>query len=245
MQDGRSLAGRSALVTGGARRLGREIALTLARAGADVTITYRSARDEAAATVQAIQATGRRALAVPCDVRDEDRVHAAVASAADFSGRLDVVVNNAAIFESVKLEEISLEQWDAVFATNTRGPFLVARAALPYLRAARGHIVNLGSLGGIRAWVGHGHYCASKAAIHMLTQVMAKSFAPAVSVNCVAPGWIDMEDASSERAERMARKTPMGRNGTAAEVAQAVLFFATSPQYVTGQILAVDGGLGL
>ncbi len=232
-------------MTGGARRLGREIALTLARAGADVTITYRSARDEAAATVQAIQATGRRALAVPCDVRDEDRVHAAVASAADFSGRLDVVVNNAAIFESVKLEEISLEQWDAVFATNTRGPFLVARAALPYLRAARGHIVNLGSLGGIRAWVGHGHYCASKAAIHMLTQVMAKSFAPAVSVNCVAPGWIDMEDASSERAERMARKTPMGRNGTAAEVAQAVLFFATSPQYVTGQILAVDGGLGL
>ncbi len=155
------------------------------------------------------------------------------------------MVNNAAIFESVKLEEISLEQWDAVFATNTRGPFLVARAALPYLRAARGHIVNLGSLGGIRAWVGHGHYCASKAAIHMLTQVMAKSFAPAVSVNCVAPGWIDMEDASSERAERMARKTPMGRNGTAAEVAQAVLFFATSPQYVTGQILAVDGGLGL
>jgi NAD(P)-dependent dehydrogenase (short-subunit alcohol dehydrogenase family) len=245
MQEGRSLAGRSVLVTGGARRLGREIALTLARAGADVTISYRTACEEAAATVRAIQATGRRAQAVPCDVRDEDRVKAAVAAAADFSGRLDVVVNNAAIFESVKLEEISLEQWDAVFATNTRGPFLVARAALPYLRATRGHIVNLGSLGGIRAWAGHGHYCASKAAIHMLTQVMAKSFAPAVSVNCVAPGWIEMEDVGSERAERMAKKTPMGRNGTATEVAQAVLFFATSPHYVTGQVLAVDGGLGL
>lgn len=245
MQESRSLAGKAAFVTGGARRLGREIALTLARAGADVTITYRTSQDEAAATVRAIQATGRRAQAVPCDVRDENRVAAAVRSAGDFSGRLDVVVNNAGMFESVKLEEISLEQWDAVFATNTRGPFLVARAALPHLRAARGHIVNLGSLGGMRAWAGHGHYCASKAATHMLTQVMAKSFAPEVSVNCVAPGWIEMDDAGSERAERMARKTPMGRNGTAAEVAQAVLFFATSPHYVTGQILAVDGGLGL
>jgi 3-oxoacyl-[acyl-carrier protein] reductase/pteridine reductase len=160
-------------------------------------------------------------------------------------GRLDLVVNNAAIFESVPLEQISLAQWDAVFETNARGPFLVAREALAHLRAAHGRIVNIGSLGGLRAWAGHAHYCASKAALHMLTQAMAKAFAPEVSVNCVAPGWIDMDEQSGEQAARFAAKTPMRRNGTAAEIAEAVLFFAAGPKIVTGQILTVDGGLGL
>jgi 3-oxoacyl-[acyl-carrier protein] reductase/pteridine reductase len=132
-----------------------------------------------------------------------------------------------------------------MFETNTRGPFLVAREALPHLRAARGRIVNIGSLGGMRAWAGHAHYCASKAALHMLTQAMAKAFAPEVGVNCVAPGWIDLGDDAGEQAGRFASKAPMRRNGTAEEVAQAVLFFASGPGFVTGQILAVDGGLGL
>ena len=141
---------------------------------------------------------------------------------------------------------ITLEQWDAVFETNARGPFLVAREALPHLRAAQGRIVNIGSLGGMHAWAGHAHYCASKAALHMLTQAMAKAFAPEVSVNCVAPGWIEMDGRSRHRRRyRFAARTPMRRNGTAEDVAQAVLFFATGPHFVTGQILAVDGGLGL
>jgi len=113
------------------------------------------------------------------------------------------------------------------------------------LRAAHGRIVNIGSLGGIHAWAGHAHYCSSKAAVHMLTQAMAKAFAPEVSVNCVAPGWIEMGDSAGGAAERFAAKTPMKRNGTAEDVAEAVLFFATGPGFVTGQILAVDGGLGL
>jgi 3-oxoacyl-[acyl-carrier protein] reductase/pteridine reductase len=121
----------------------------------------------------------------------------------------------------------------------------VAREVLPHLRASQGRIVNIGSLGGLRAWPGHGHYCASKAALHMLTQAMAKGFAPDVSVNCVAPGWIAFDEDREAEADRLAGKTPMRRNGPADEVAQAVLFFASGPAFVTGQILAVDGGLGL
>ena len=239
------LSGKSALVTGGARRIGREIALALAEAGADVAVTYLKSQDEAARTAAEIEALGCRGLAVECDVRSEASVREVVAAAAEEFGRLDLLVNNAAVFESAPLESLTLEQWDAVFETNARGPFLVAREALPHLRAAEGRIVNIGSLGGIHAWAGHAHYCASKAALHMLTQAMAKAFAPEVSVNCVAPGWVEMGERPGEEAARFAAKTPMRRNGTAEDVAQAVLFFATGPRFVTGQILIVDGGLGI
>ncbi len=239
------LNGKSALVTGGARRIGRAIALALAQAGADVAFTYRASSAEAAQTAREIQALGCRALAVECDVRSEASVRGAIAAATSQFGRLDVVVNNAAIFASSPLESISLDAWDMVFETNSRGPFLVAREALPHLRSARGRIVNIGSLGGIHAWAGHAHYCASKAALHMLTLAMAKAFAPEVSVNCVAPGWIESEGSDAAQAEHFARMAPMRRNGTADDVARAVLFFATGPNFITGQTLAVDGGLGL
>jgi NAD(P)-dependent dehydrogenase (short-subunit alcohol dehydrogenase family) len=240
------LHGKSALVTGGARRIGRAIALALARAGADVAITYRTSDDQAAATAGAIEALGVRALAVECDVRAETSVLRAVEAAVSAFGRLDLLVNNAAIFLSAPLGEIALSDWDAVFATNARGPFLMARAALPHLRAARGRIVNIGSLGGLHAWPEHGHYCSSKAALHMLTQAMARAFAPEISVNCVAPGSIDADgNDSGERARHFAEKAPMKRNGSGDDVAEAVLFFASGPSFITGQILAVDGGLGL
>jgi 3-oxoacyl-[acyl-carrier protein] reductase/pteridine reductase len=262
-----ALAGRTAFVTGGAQRIGRAIALELAQAGADVAISYRSSHDAAAYTAAEIAALGRRSVVVECDVRSETSVRAAVAGVIAEFGRLDLLVNNAAVFASGALESLTLEQWDAVFETNARGPFLVAREALPHLRTAHGRIVNIGSLGGFHPWAGHAHYCASKAALHMLTQTMAKAFAPDVSVNCVAPGWIEMPSAievsdapahgvphispgEAERrmelqSARFAAKTPMGRNGSAADVAKAVLFFATGPHFITGQTLAVDGGLGL
>lgn len=239
------LKGKSALVTGGARRIGREIALALAQAGADVAITYRTSALEAAQTAGEIESLGCRALVLECDVRLESSVRETITAISSRFGRLDIVVNNAAVFESVSLETISLDDWDEVFATNTRGPFLVAREALPHLRAAQGRIVNIGSLGGIHAWAEHGHYCASKAALHMLTQVMAKAFAPEVGVNCVAPGWIAAEESAEGQNAHFAAKTPMRRNGSAEDVAQAVLFFAIGPGFVTGQILSVDGGLGL
>lgn len=244
------LKGKSALITGGAHRIGRELALAIGRAGADIAITYRTSHTEAEQTAREIEAQGRRALAIECDVRSEVSVRQTVAEVTAHFGRLDLLVNNAALFESTSLETLSLEQWDAVFETNTRGPFLVAREALAHLRAAHGRVVNIGSLGGIRPWAAHADYCASKAALHMLTQAMAKSFAPEVSVNCVAPGWIEFEETepaggSSGDARRFAARTPMQRNGTAQDVAEAVLFFATNSGFVTGQILAVDGGLGL
>jgi pteridine reductase len=245
----RRLEGKVVLVTGGARRLGRRIALTLAEAGADVSITYRTSKSEAAQTADALAAFGVGALAIECDVRSEEQVRSAITTVAGSFGRLDVLVNNAAVFAAEPLESLTLEAWDAVFAANVRGPFLMAREALPHLRAAEGRIVNMGSLGGMRAWATHAHYCASKAALHSLTQAMARAFAPEVSVNCVAPGWIAIEDSAREseaaNAARFAARTPMKRNGSAEEVAQAVLFFAAGPHFITGQILAVDGGLGL
>jgi NAD(P)-dependent dehydrogenase (short-subunit alcohol dehydrogenase family) len=240
-----TLQGKSALVTGGARRIGRQIALALAGAGADVTITYLKSASDAVQTVQAMQQVGRRAQTVECDVRSEHSVRSAVAAGAEFHGGIDILINNAAIFESAPLDQLTLSQWDAAFETNARGPFLVAREALPYLRTAKGRIINIGSLGGIQAWAGHAHYCASKAALHMLTQAMAKAFAPHVSVNCVAPGWIEMEGSSATEAARFAAKTPMLRNGTPEDVAEAVLHFAANSGFITGQVLIVDGGLGL
>jgi 3-oxoacyl-[acyl-carrier protein] reductase/pteridine reductase len=239
------LHGKSALVSGGARRIGREIALALAKAGADVAISYRTSLTQATQTASEIDALGCRALAVECDVRSEASVRSAIAATTARFGRLDLLINNAAVFESAALDRISLEQWDTVFETNTRGPFLVAREAIEHLRAAHGRIINIGSLGGIRAWAGHAHYCASKAALHMLTQAMARAFAPQVSVNCIAPGWIDLDEQPGDDARHFAAKTPMQRNGTAQDVAQAVLFFATGPSFITGQVLAVDGGLGI
>lgn len=234
-----------ALVTGGARRIGRAIALELARAGADVVITYRTSLSGALEVIDKIERFGRRAIAIECDVRSESSVQATVAGAMTQFGRLDLVVNNAAVFQTTPLEQVTVEQWDAIFETNVRGPFLVAREALPHLQANHGRVINLGSLGGTKPWAGHAHYCASKAALHMLTQTMAKAWGPEVAVNCVAPGWIEMADEKGAISERFAAKTPLDRNGEATDIAQAVLYLASSASFITGQILTVDGGLGL
>lgn len=239
------LLGKTALVTGGAKRIGRGIAMTLARAGASVAITYRQSHEEAAEVVAQIETLGRRGLALECDIRSESSVRGAVAAVVEQFCRLDLLINNAAIFEAAALDSMTVEQWDAMFESNTRGPFLVTREAVPALRAAQGRIIHLGSLSGIEAWPGHAHYCASKAALHSLTHTMARAFAPDVTVNCVAPGFIDMEGSPKEAAARFALQTPMKTNGTADDIAQAVLFFATCPRFITGQILAVDGGLSL
>ena len=184
-------------------------------------------------------------MAAHCDLHDAKQIRGAVGAVATAFGGLDLLVNNAGAFETAKLEEITPEQWDAIFATNTRGPFLMAQAAYPHLKASRGRIVNIGSLGGVHPWATHAHYCTSKAALHMLSETMAKAWAPEVSVNCVAPGMIvNGSDVAADYAH-FAAKTPMQRNGSAADVAAAVMFFATGPHFVTGQLLTVDGGLGL
>jgi NAD(P)-dependent dehydrogenase (short-subunit alcohol dehydrogenase family) len=239
-----SLHHRRALVTGAAKRIGRSLALGLAAAGADVAITYNGSKAEAQETVAALQQLNVRALAVACDVRNLDSVQAAVAAVVEQFGGLDILVNNAGTFETAVLQSITLAQWDKMFETNTRGPFLMSQAAYPHLREARGRIINIGSLGGMHPWPTHGHYCTSKAALHMLTQTMAKAFAPEISVNCVAPGMV-VNGEVDPAYEHFANKTPMRRNGTPNDVAEAVLFFARGPHFITGQILGVDGGLGL
>lgn len=238
------MQGKVALVTGAAKRIGRSIALALAEEGADVIITYRESADEAQRTVRDLETLGARAAAISADLRQPQSIRAAVDEAAAKFGRLDILVNNAGRFETAALEKISVEQWDAMFETNTRGPFLAAQAAHPHLKLSHGRIINIGSLGGIHPWPTHAHYCTSKAALHMLTQTMSKAFAPEISVNCVAPGMIVNGEVSAEY-EHFARKTPMQRNGTPQEVAAAVVFFATAPHFITGQLLGVDGGLGL
>jgi NAD(P)-dependent dehydrogenase (short-subunit alcohol dehydrogenase family) len=240
------LQGKTALVTGGARRIGREIALALAAAGADVAITYLHSRREAGKTAEDIRRNGVRALALACDVRQEKSVREAVKKVTREFGGLDLLVNNAAIYETVEFEKITARQWEEMFATNVRGPFLMSQAALKSLRQRSGRIIHLGSLGGLRPWATHAHYCASKAALTMLTQVMAKALAPEIAVNCVAPGMIDLgEGRDSGFLRKIAAKTPMRRNGSSEEVVRAVRFFAAAPQFITGQVLAVDGGLGL
>ena len=242
----RSLAGKNVLITGGALRLGRACALALAEAGANVAITFRHSGKEAARTVNEIQKFKVKAIALPCDVTDELSVKEAVHDAATQLGALDILVNNAANYETVEFSKITLKQWDDIFASNTRGPFLVSREALPYLKKRKGKIINMGSLGGLRAWAERAHYCSSKAAVHMLTKAMAKALAPEIAVNCVAPGMIDLgEKAAAEFMRKMAKQTPMRRNGTGDDIVAAVLFFATAPHFITGQIMAVDGGLSL
>jgi len=226
------LLGKAALITGGTKRLGRASALALARAGADLAITFNHSAREAQHTVVDLAALGVRAFALHCDVKE--------------LGRIDILVNNAANYETTEFEKITVAQWDAIFASNTRGPFLVTREALNHLRERRGKVINMGSLGGLVPWATHAHYCSSKAALHMLTKVMAKALAPEIAVNAVAPGMIDLGDPAAKAFMRkMAKVTPMKRNGTGDEIATAVRFFAEAPHFITGQILAVDGGLAL
>ena len=244
------LTGKVALITGGARRLGRAMALEFARRGADVAITYLRSDVEAKKLVAELQELGRRGVAVRCDVTEESSINAAMVELSRACDGLDVLVNNAALYEGVPFEQITTEQWDRMFATNARSPYFVSRAAVELLRARKGRIINMGSLGGALPWTTHAHYCSSKAAVHMLTEVMAKALAPEIAVNCVAPGMIELEPDSPparhvQFMERMAAKTPMKRNGSAEDVVAAVMFFATAPQFVTGQIMYVDGGLRL
>jgi 3-oxoacyl-[acyl-carrier protein] reductase/pteridine reductase len=248
------LRGKTCLITGAARRLGRASALALAQAGADVAITFLASAREAQQTVVDLSSHGVRAFALRCDITDEASVKAMMKDAGRELGRIDILVNNAANYNTADFERLTLRQWDAIFASNTRGPFLVSREALKWMRRKRpgsaekieAKIIHMGSLGGLRPWPTHAHYCSSKAALHMLTKVMAKALAPEIAVNAVAPGMIDLgEKSAAPFMRRMAKQTPMQRNGHAEEIASAVLFFATAPQFITGQILAVDGGLGL
>lgn len=235
--------GRAVLVTGAGVRVGRAIALAFARAGADVAVHWRASREGAEETARQIEALGRRAPLVQGNQALPGGPEEMVAQAARALGGLDALVLSAAAFERVPSEELDRARFEAMLAANLTGPFLLARAALPHLRARGGAVVAvLDICGTAQAWPGYAHYTASKAGLAALVRLLAVEWAPQVRVNGVAPGYVlPPEGTPAEERERRVRRIPLGREGSGEDVARMVLFLAGEP-YVTGQIVAVDGG---
>jgi len=237
-----SLAGRVALVTGAAKRIGRSVALRLASEGADVVVNYRTSNGEADEVVAQIGAMGRRAVAIQADVAKRGEVIAMFAAVEKEFGRLDILVNNAGMFFPAKFEELTEEQWDRILDTNLKSQFLCSQVAAPMLRrSGQGRIVNFASLGGLLAWHAYTHYCVSKAGVIMLTRCLARALAPEITVNAIAPGTISFAGDAPKVAEDFIRRAPLHRTGTAKDIDDAVIFLAQSP-FITGQVIVVDGG---
>ena len=234
-----------ALVTGSARRLGAAIARALHAAGYDMALHWRSARTDIDALVAELES--RRpgsTLAVQGDLADDAQPALLVAAVVARFGRLDALVNNASGFEPTPVGGTTVQQWDALFASNARAPLFLAQAAAPHLRASHGAIVNMADIHGERPLRGHTVYCMAKAALLMATRSLALELAPEVRVNAVAPGailWSEGDHDAGRRAGILAR-TPLGRTGTEAEIADAVLWLLRSAGYTTGQVVRVDGG---
>ena len=235
---------KTVLVTGAAKRVGREIALELARGGFDVAITYLSSEDDARGVVREIEALGRRGLAIRADLSDPERGVAAIYDGyVAARSRLDVLVNNASIWLPGKLGETSLEMIRKVNALHVEAPLLLCRWFEPMLRAAKGHVVNMCDLLADRPWPEYLAYCASKAGLVNLTMGLARTLAPEVTVNGIAPGvaeWPD--DYPEEEKAKYLKRVPLGRPGTPQDVARLVRFLVTEGTYITGQIIRLDGG---
>lgn len=239
------LAGRVALVTGAARRIGRDIALALAAQGASVVVNYRTSAAEAEGVAAEIVKLGRRARAVQADVSKRADVQQLVNGVESEFGRLNILVNNAGMFQHVPFEQITDDQWNHILATNLTSQFLCSQLAAPLLkRSGHGRIINLASLGGVLAWPGYTHYCVSKAGVIMLTRCLARALAPEITVNAVAPGTITFPGDPPELEADYVRRAPLRRTGHGSDIAEAVAFLAES-DFVTGQILVVDGGRSL
>ncbi len=244
-EHGAPLRGQVALVTGGARRIGRAIALELGRAGADVAFTWRSGADDAASLERELIGWGVRTLALEADLDRAEPATEVVEAVVTGLGGIHLLVNNIGRYDAAEFEHIGVGQWEAMIASNLTAPFLVSRAAVPYLRPVRGRIVQLASVGAFRAFPTHAHYCASKAGLAHLTRAMARALAPDIPVNSVAPGLIVFNPKLSPWEQHMAERTPLGRPGHPEDVAGAVRFLAECSPYLTGQMLVVDGGLSL
>ena len=237
------LAGQVALVTGAAKRVGRSIALRLAADGADVVVNYSTSRSEAEDLAREIEAGGRRALAIRADVTKRVEVSELFAAVVAQFGRLDILVNNVGEFFAAKFEDLTDEQWDGIMNVNLKSQFLCAQAAAPIMkRQGRGRIINLSSLGGLLAWPGYAHYCVSKAGVIMLTRCLARALGPEILVNSVAPGTIQFPGEAPD--EDYIRHVPLHRTGKGEDIAGAVAYLAAA-DFVTGQVIAVDGGRAL
>jgi NAD(P)-dependent dehydrogenase (short-subunit alcohol dehydrogenase family) len=232
-------ANKTVLITGAAKRIGRGIALRLHQAGYRVAIHYRSSEKEARATAEECGS----APLFHANLESVDDIRRMFSEVSERLGSIYGLVNNAARFRRRDPLEVTEADWDFIHSVNLKATFFCCQqAALLMKKSGEGRIVNISSLGGIRPWEMYAHYCASKAGVIMLTKALAKAFAPEITVNSVAPGVI-LSSGQEPRIEEMIAATPAKRSGTVEEVADAVLYFLNATNFVTGQVLAVDGGL--
>lgn len=243
------LQDKVAVVTGASRGIGRAIALELARQGANVVINYNQSADAANAVVAEIEALGREALAIQADVANADAAAALIKAATDRFGKIDILVNNAGVTRDNVIMMMSEDDWDTVLDVNLKSAWLCCKAAArAMMRKRTGRIINITSVSGIAGQGGQTNYSASKAGIIGLTKSLAKEVAPrSITVNAVAPGFIDTDmtaTLSEDLLSQVDAAVPLGRRGKAEEVAYAVAFLASDQaNYITGQVLSVDGGL--
>lgn len=234
-----TLTGKVVLVTGAAKRIGRGIALRLAREGARVAIHYNGSETEARQT----SAECGNAPIFQANLEKVTEIHRLFEQVHSHFGRLDGLVNNAARFTRFDPMDITEADWDFIHDVNLKAAFFCCQQGAKLMRnTGGGRIVNISSLGGIRPWAEHVHYCASKAGVIMLTRALAKAWAPEITVNSVAPGVIPFGE-PDERAQQMINASPAKRAGTADEIADGVVFFLSATNFVTGQTIAIDGGL--
>lgn len=239
---------RSALITGAARRIGAAIAERLHGAGYDIIVHYRRSASEALALCERLNAERPdSACTLPMDLARTDGLDDFVRRAAAFRGGLDVLVNNASAFYPTAIGQTSAAQWDELQDANLKAPFFLCQAALPWLRQRRGSIVNITDVHATRGLPGYAAYSVSKAGLVAMTHCLAKELAPEVRVNAVAPGailWPERAASDGEKADILAR-VPLQRPGCPDDIAKAVLYLVRDADYVTGQVLAVDGGRSL
>jgi len=239
---GQRLKGRVALVTGAGRRLGRAIALALAGRGAKVIVHFHHAKREAADVVSAIQKQGGAARAVCGNIAKPSDCRRIVRQAHDAFGQLDVLVNNAAVFFKTPLQKVTPRDWDATLDVNLKGSFFCAQAAAAYLPVG-GQIVNIADWSAIRPYTDYLPYCISKAGVIALTRGLARTLAPRIAVNAVAPGPVLLPEGFDEaEKETILRRTPLERLGAPDDIVNAVLFLLEGTQFTTGATLVIDGG---
>ena len=232
----------AALVTGGAVRIGRAISEALAGDGYDVVVHYHASSDAADALVGEIEASGGRATAIGADLADADQVEGLAREAAAAFGGVDVLVNNASVFPPERIEDTDAALFDHTIAVNLRAPFLLIRHLAPALRERRGCVVNLGDLAGVQSWAGYAAHGVSKAGLLHLTRVAARSLAPEVRVNAIAPGTVlPPEELDADEVRSLAERAPLQRNGSPDDVVRALRYLLAA-DFVTGETLVVDGG---
>jgi NAD(P)-dependent dehydrogenase (short-subunit alcohol dehydrogenase family) len=238
------IRGKGVLVTGAAKRVGRAIALELARHGADVVINYHQSREAAEQTVHEIEALGARAFAIQADIANTSEAGSLVRQAAEVLGRLDVLINNASVFFPTPLESLTEADWDMNLDVNLKGTFFCSKfAAEVMLKHGGGKIINIADGAGFRPYMNYIPYCISKAGVIALTEVLARTLAPTIQVNAVAPGPVLLSEEYDEaEKQKIIQGTPLKRIGSPEDVAQAVVFLIEGSDFITGHTLVVDGG---